>query len=174
MENGKVKIRDACVVEVPPPYENRLLESIVPEMFVKVGIDWKEFPYRVAHIVRYTDRSLTQFRIFTKYMSVDVMAGQTKSCMESYPEYSQVIFQNGECNGQNPTRNYVPNNDKNIISKTDIDDVHKKNKDICNKISGHNYTRGEIEIIDDNNVTFMDECDVRISENIWIEKKQNN
>ena len=26
--------------------------------------------------------------------------GDIKSCLESYPEYSQVIFQNGECNGQ--------------------------------------------------------------------------
>ena len=66
-------------------------------------------------------------------------------------------------------RNYVPKNDKHIISKTDIDDVHKKNKDICNKISGHNYAKGETEIIDDNNVTFMDGCDVRISESIWME-----
>ncbi len=143
---------------------------MVPEMFAKVGIDWKEYPYRVNGISRYTSPMIsTIFSIDTRYMAIIFTTYQTKGCMESYPEYSQVVFQNGECNGQNPMRNYVPNNDEHIISKTDIDDVHKKNKDICNKISGHNYTRGETEIIDDNNVTFMDGCDVRISESIWME-----
>lgn len=170
VENGKVQIQDNCLLGITPPYENWLLENLFLELFAKVGVDWKEYPYRVGSITRYTGPMVsTQFVIYTKYMKIEVLAGQTKSCMESYPEYSQVVFQNGECNGQNSTRNYVPDNDKNIISKTDIDDVHKKNKDICNKISGHNYTRGETEIIDDDNVTFMDGCDVKISKKIWTE-----
>lgn len=170
VQNGKVQIQDYCSLGVPPPYGNWLLENLVPELFAKAGLDWKEYPYRVGYITRYTGPTVsTQFDIYTKYMRIEILAEQTKSCMESYPEYSQIVFQNGECNGQNPTRNYVPENDKHIISKTEIDDVHKKNKDICNKISGHNYTRGETEIVDDNNVTFMDGCDVRISESIWME-----
>jgi len=168
-QDGKVIIYDVCNVWDPPPYTGGFLENVIPEMFAKAGLDWKDIPYRVSLISRDIMNNVTSVLVSkTKYMEFGVMT-ERKSCMESYPEYSQVVFQNGECNGQNSTRNYAPNNDKHIISKTDIDDVHKKNKDICNKISGHNYTRGETEIIDDNNVTFMDECDVRISKDIWTE-----
>ena len=168
--NGKIRIGDGCN-GIPLPHENVTLENIIPEILAKAGLDWKEHPYKVHSIFREIDKEKNKDTIFTfaiKYLGISISTF-TKSCMESYPEYSQVIFQNGECNGQNPTRNYVPKNDKNIISKTDIDDVHKKNKDICNKISGHNYTRGETEIIDNDNVTFTDECKVDIYKEMWTE-----
>ena len=173
-QDGKVYIQSYCELPAPPPIEKGIfLENRFSAHLAYAGLDWKEHPYRVTYIdKRYMDnmgRYATGMIVIMKNMYIMSGAGELKSCMESYPEYSQVVFQNGECNGQNPMRNYVPGNDKNIISKTDIDDVHKKNKDICNKISGHNYTRGETEIIDNDNVTFTDECKVDIYKEMWTE-----
>ncbi|MBQ4438003.1 hypothetical protein II898_03925 [bacterium] len=170
VSDEKTCVQLYCFSSLPEP-SPVVLENTISEFLANAGLDWKEYPYRITHIQRLpiNGYNLTDFVIIMKNLVIKLGANETKSCLESYPEYSQVIFQNGECNGQNPTRNYVPENDKHIISKTDIDDVHKKNKDICNKISGHDYTRGETEIIDDNNVTFMDGCDVDVYKEIWTE-----
>lgn len=171
--NGMGCVQDFCdLPRLPPTGKNIFLENLIYESLAYVGLDWKEHPYRVVDIIEkdvYVDYQISIKVVMKNMVLVVGGVGDIKSCLESYPEYSQVIFQNGECNGQNSMRDYVPNNDKNIISKTDIDDVHKKNKEICNKISGHNYTKGETEIIGDNDVTFTDECKVDIYKEIWTE-----